>query len=345
MNMPSTIVIFKLGSLGDTVMSLPFFHRIAELHPNARRVLLTNHPVATDAAPAETILGNSGLVHDFIAYPVGLRSPAKLWALRAKLKGLGADTLFYLKECTSVSHGLRDWAYFRLCGFSRIPGAPVTPDRCRYRAEPDTGFLERECERLARCLASIGPVDLKARANWDLRLTPAERATGRAALAGLGTAPCVVVNMGGKVAQNDWGAANWHALADRLAARHPDWGLFTVGAPQDRARAEELARHWRGPFADLCGRLSPRESAAAMESARLFVGHDSGPLHLAWVSGLSCVGLFSGYNPPRIWHPFIGRHVILHEMGGIDRISVHAVEDAVEEAWNWPKTQGLTGPA
>jgi len=32
---------------------------------------------------------------------------------------------------------------------------------------------------------------------------------------------------------------------------------------------------------NLCGRLSPRETAAVIERARVFLGPDSGPMHLA----------------------------------------------------------------
>lgn len=328
MNHSGTVVIFKLGSLGDTVMSLPFFHRIAERHPQARRVLLTNIPVAANAAPAESVLDASGLVHEVVSYTIGLRSVSKLAELRNRLASFEADTLFYLQECDSVLRAARDLAFFRTCGIARVVGAPLVPDLRRRRRNPQTGLAEPECERLARCLAAIGPFDLKARSSWDMRLTEDERRRGCQPLETLGAARRIAINMGGKVARNDWGRERWRALMQRLGARHAGLGLFVVGAEQDAERGAEIGAAWPGPFVNLCGRLAPRLSAAALETATVFIGHDSGPLHLAAASGVTCVGLYGDKNPPGAWHPYFGRHWIIHDMRGVERITVDAVESA-----------------
>jgi ADP-heptose:LPS heptosyltransferase len=80
---------------------------------------------------------------------------------------------------------------------------------------------------------------------------------------------------------------------------------------------------------DACGRLNPRESAAAMRQAVAFIGHDSGPLHLAAATGVSCVGLFGNLNQPQRWHPRGPQHRIIHRMNGLDTISVADVMAAV----------------
>ena len=77
-----TIVIYRLGSLGDTIVALPCFTAVTRLFPNARKVLLTNKPISTKAAPIESILGaGTGFFDTSIAYPVGTRSPGALFAL------------------------------------------------------------------------------------------------------------------------------------------------------------------------------------------------------------------------------------------------------------------------
>jgi heptosyltransferase III len=66
---------------------------------------------------------------------------------------------------------------------------------------------------------------------------------------------------------------------------------------------------------NLCGVTSPRETAAVMGRATLFVGHDSGPMHLAAAVGIRCVALFSARNLPRVWFPFGTNHrVIYHDV-------------------------------
>lgn len=322
------IVVYRLGSLGDTVVALPCLHKVAQAFPDAERILLTNVPVNAKAAPLEAILGGSGLVHGYMSYPVGTRSFAELSGLRTRLRRLGADTLVYLTPSRGLAGALRDQLYFRLCGFKHIVGTPLKQDLQRHRRGID-GMLERECERLARCLAPLGKIPLDDPASWDLRLSADEREAAASALGVAAQHPRIAINMGGKVAQNDWGESNWHALVTRLRVVCADHAIVIVGATEDDARAVRIGSLWPGPVANLCGRVSPRVSAAAMAGARVFVGHDSGPLHLAASVGLPCVGLYGDYHEPRKWHPHGDQHRILHEMKGVLAIDVETVAQAV----------------
>lgn len=322
------VVIYRLGSLGDTVVVLPCLHAVARAFPDAERVMLTNVPVSAKAAPLETILGGSGLVHRYMAYPVGTRSLGALRALRASLRALDARTLVYLTPSRGLVAAWRDLLFFRLCGFTTIIGIPLTRDLQHNRPGLDD-CIERECHRLARTIAPLGPVDLEDPDQWDLHLTIAERQAASAALGTVEHRPRIAINMGGKVAKNDWGEANWRSLVTRLAASSGHHALVFVGGPEDSARAARVGSAWPGPVVDLCGKVSPRVSAAAMSGSRVFVGHDSGPLHLAAAMGVDCVGLFGDNNPPCKWHPVGASHRIVHDMRGVQDIAVGTVAEAV----------------
>lgn len=336
------VVIYRLGSLGDTVVALPCFHKIAQLWPNAERIVLTNFPVSSKAAPLEAILRGGGLIHQAIAYPVGTRSVRELWLLARRLRALRADVLVYLTAPRGLASAFRDWLFFRLCGFKEILGAPLNEDLqvCRTARDAPNGPLvqERECERLARCLASLGSIDLDDPAVWDLQLTASELAAGAAVLAPLRATRYFAINMGGKAQEKDWGLGNWRGFLERLSGLYPGAGLLIIGAAEDSTRAQEILDVWEGPYVDVCGKLNPRESAAAMRHAVAFVGHDSGPLHLAAASGVRCIGLFGNFNRPHRWHPRGRQHRIIHRMSGIHTITVTEVLDAIRDIM--PQRQG-----
>ncbi len=67
-----------------------------------------------------------------------------------------------------------------------------------------------------------------------------------------------------------------------------------------------------------------------MAGSVLFIGHDSGPQHLASCMGVRCVGLFGNKNAPRQWHPWGEGHTVIHEMRGTLAIEVERVARAVE---------------
>jgi heptosyltransferase III len=327
------IIVYRLGSLGDTVVAVPCFHKIAERFPGREIIALTNIPVSSKAAPLASILLNGGLISRAIAYPVGTRDPIKLLKLGLAVRATGADTVVHLQR-RSTREARRDVNFFKFFGVKTIIGAPVTSDLANWRIDPVTGEQEFEAVRLARCLESLGAVDLDTPAAWDLRLTQAEQAAADDVLAPLGGAPFIAVNMGGKVAEKDWGEANWSQTLMGVAGVD-GLGLVFVGGPEDADRADRLRSTWRGPVANLCGRLAPRETAAALGRARLFVGHDSGPLHLAAAMQTRCVGIFGGYNLPHRWHPYGVGHTVLHDMRGVSHITPARLVEAITANLNY----------
>ncbi len=126
----------------------------------------------------------------------------------------------------------------------------------------------------------------------------------------------IAVSVGTKVQAKDWGRENWRALLGRIAERFPKRVLLLVGAAEESEASEFAAKGWcecgGGPVVNLCGKLTPRESAAALARARLFVGHDSGPMHLAAAVGTPVVAIFAARNIPRQWFPFGEQHRVVY---------------------------------
>jgi len=337
------ILIFRIGSIGDTVIALPCFHRIARTFPNARRIVVTNRPVSVKAAPVESVLGHSGLIDDFIYFSPATRNLRELLELRERIRETGAHTLIYMSP-RSWFGAIRDISFFRWCGIRHIIGAPLARDLRQVRIDQTTGTTEREAERLARCLAPLGNIEVSDRALWDLQLLPEEMDAANAFLKPLRGASFITVNVGGKVSRKDWGDAHWIDLLRLMAPEYADFALVLLGSEDEFERCGRLGADWPGPTLNLCGKLTPRESAAVMKRASLFVGHDSGPMHLAAAVGTPCVAIFGDFNPPNRWHPFGAEHRIIHDMRGVHSISpvevcaaVHSVISArVEPATHVP---------
>jgi len=325
--------VYRLGSLGDMVVALPALHLVARAFPEAERRMLTNVPVSSKAPAAAAILEGSGLVQGYMRYEVGTRSARELLGLWWTIVRWRPEVLVYLGSARGVKAAQRDEAFFRLCGVRRIVGVPLTEGMQRnyYGAASGgkdhamgDGHLEPEAGRLARCigqLAAVGdiadPGRLNDAASWDLHLSEAEResaarATGAEALA----VESVAVSVGTKVQAKDWGKENWRSLLGRMAAEFPGRALLLLGAAEESEASEFAAESWRanggGVVVNLCGVLTPRESAAAIERARLFVGHDSGPMHLAAAVGTRVVAIFAARNIPRQWFPFGKQHQVVY---------------------------------
>jgi heptosyltransferase III len=310
------LLIYRLGSLGDTLIALPALHLVARAFPDAERRMLTNFPVNVKAPPAAAILENTNLVHGYFRYAAGTRSPRELISLWWQLLRWRPEVLVYVGASRGVESAHRDARFFRLCGISRLIGVPLTEDMQQNRWDESEQALEPEGARLARNLAELGDANLETPASWDLLLTDKENARAKEVLVATAGRPLIAVSVGTKVQSKDWGRDNWQALLNQVAKLYPDHALALCGAAEESVASEFAAEGWRhnpaAPVINLCGILTPRESAAVFAQARLFVGHDSGPMHLAAAVQTPCVAIFAARNKPRVWFPYGKQHRVLY---------------------------------
>lgn len=305
------ILIYRLGSLGDMVVALPCFHLLARVFENKTRILLTNTPVHSKAPPASSVFADTGLVHGYLGYSVGSRNPRELSKLGWQIRRLGIESLVYLSVPRGEAAVKRDALFFRLCGVKEIIGIPLG-DLGTHLYDPIAGRHEAEFGRLARCVAELGDPRVHDVASWDLLLTGKERARAENSLRRLQGAPFLAVGIGSKKSVTDWGIENWMTLMPKLHRRFREYALVFVGAKEDRPAIDEIADRWPGKFLNLGGDLSPRESAAVIERGDLFLGVDSGPMHLAASVGTPCVAIFSAHNVPGMWFPCGDGHEIIY---------------------------------
>ena len=326
------ILIFRPGSLGDALVSIPMFHLLARRFPAADRRVLCYRPMSPVYASLKSVLDGTNLVNgyfevDFHRVRHQLRAQLEL---RRQLRSWRPDLLVYMTMPRSLPRTLAEVAFFRSCGIRRIAGAVYTKSLREYRWIPERNTFEHEAERIARCLGELGDPKLGDPRSWDLRLAPIERARAAAAVRdSIGDRDFIAFATGTAMDVKDWGENNWRKLTERLAGVAGSYGLALVGAEADRARSETLARLWPGPSLNLAGKFSPRENAALMELATMFVGHDSGPMHLAANVGLPCVAIFSAHNKPGPWFPFgHGHRVIYHQVEcydcGLEKCELYA---------------------
>jgi heptosyltransferase-3 len=312
------ILIYRLGSLGDTIMALPCFHLIKERYPQADITLLTNKPVANKAAPLEAVLGEkSYFFNRIIDYPVGTRNPLLLLLILLKIRALGIDTMVNLAAARTGESSRRDRRFFRLAGIKNMIGFPSAEDFITD-INPLTGLYDWEANRLTKRLEELGRIDLGDQRYWDLKLDENETGAARAALVSFPEdSRFIAISAGTKMQSKDWGIKNWQGLIKKLSLSLKDeWKLIMIGAAEEYALSETCLQGWEGESLNLCGKISPRVSAAVIARAALFIGHDSGPMHIAGCVGTPCIAVFAAISLPRQWFPRGERnHIIYHQTG------------------------------
>jgi heptosyltransferase-3 len=306
------ILIYRLGSLGDTVVALPALHLVRRVFPQAQLSLLTNKPVASKAAAMESVLGPE-FFSEVMDYPVGTRNPAKLLAVAKRIRAGNFDAVVNLAAARGRWKARRDHMFFGLCGVRKTIGFPREKGDFEVLPREDGQLYESESFRLLKRLRSIGEASLDDPSFWELNLEQEELQKGETLISSL-SGPVLVASFGTKAQANEWEEENWTKLLDKLRSQLPTWRLFTIGSADEAELAARCGAGWGEAFSNMCGRLSPRESAGLLQRSQLFIGHDSGPMHLAAAVGTPCVAIFSARNPPGQWFPArSGHHCLYHK--------------------------------
>lgn len=318
---PRRVVVFHVGSLGDTLVALPSFWAVRDAFPHARRVMLTKRPARDTIPVGRDILEGSGLFDDYLlfegdhhAYGRNLQ-PWRKWLgvlnLVRKLRAGRFDLAVYLApSARDPAQVRRDKLFFRLAGIRHVIGSHA-PDNAG-----SAGAL-LEAERVLSRLADspVAPAPLN-RVRRDLALTPADRCAIDGWLASQPRAPSdaglwVAFAPGSNLQSKLWPEDRFVATGMALIDRFGIWPVV-VGGPEDTALADRLLRAW-GRGINAAGALPVRQSAALLERCRLFVGNDTGTMHLAAACDVRCVALFSARDVPGKWEPMGEGHRVLRK--------------------------------
>ena len=96
----------------------------------------------------------------------------------------------------------------------------------------------------------------------------------------------------------EWALVRYAALIDSMADRF-DAECVLVGAPEDRAKCDQVAATTRVGAINAAGEISLGEFIALLSLCNGFVGNDSGAMHVAGALGIPTVGIFGSTNPVR----------------------------------------------
>jgi heptosyltransferase I len=286
------VLIVRLSAVGDCVQTMPLVCAVRDHWPEAH----ITWAVGKGAAP---LVEACDAVDQMIVLPKRfVTSPSLLWRLRCELQHERFD--FSLDPQGLTKSGLVAWlcGARRRIGFARPAAREVNP---WLQTELVASRAAHRVERYLELLRPFGIVQPSVR--FDLKI-PREAEAKAAEMGG----DYVVLNPGA-----GWDSKRWPIERYAQVARHlVDGGLRSVitwGGTQELAWAERIVAE-SGGATILAPATTLLELAVILRQARLFVGSDTGPLHMAAAVGTPCVALF-GASRAAACGPYGPGHVVL----------------------------------
>ncbi|MFM8801503.1 MAG: glycosyltransferase family 9 protein [Tagaea sp.] len=296
-----SVLVVKLGALGDVVQSLGPIRAIRRAHPKARLIVLTA-PAFADlfaADPDVDEVWRDTRPHKFNVFG--------LLALRARLRG-GRFQRVYDLQTSSRSN-----LYFKLMGPRRPEWSGIAPGCSHPHANPARDALhtvDRQRDQLK--MAGIDDVP-----DTDLSWLSAD-------LAGFKLPdPYVLLVPGGAPTRpkKRWPVAKYAALAQELVA-HGATPVVLGGKAE--APLGEAIRAASPRVRDLTGKTSFAEIAALARGAGAAIGNDTGPMHLIARANCPSIVLFGSDSDPALCAPR-GAEVAIVRRGNLEGLGVDEV--------------------
>ena len=301
------ILVIRHGALGDLVQSMGPFQAIRTHHPGARITLLTSPAFAVFMQECPWF---DGIWQD--RRPEWHQVPEWL-RLRRRLAEGSFDRVYDLQTSSRSS------LYIHAFGRRRPEWSGTAAGASHRHVNPDRDLmhtLDRQAEQLRIAgIANVPATDL----SWV-----------KADISRFGLRqPYALVVPGGSAHRRGkrWPADYYLALCQRLLAASLQPVL--IGGADEVHLTRVLAEQCPGAR-DLADQTSIEELATLARVAKLALGNDTGPMHVAAASGCPALVLFSDHSDPALCTPRGAKVSVLHEPE-LAALTVDRVWEAVEK--------------
>jgi ADP-heptose:LPS heptosyltransferase len=294
------ILFVRLRSLGDTVLSTPLYSALKAWRADLRISVLVE-------SPNDEVLHNNPDLDQVISI-AGTESglPGSLYARWVALKRVHAGRF----DCCINLHGGSTSAWLTALsgaehrvGLNRFRKSFVYNVRIDVPERKPTGEKQHTVEYQMEWLRRLG---LPQSPIPPLRLVPdpSLRLIVRNKLLNAGLDPArdyMVIHPASKFHTKEWTADGFAEVTDDLNTGHGAQ-VVLVGGPGEGAKLKQVAARCQTSPMVFQG-LSVSELVCLIQRAKLFIGNDSGPTHIAAALQVPVVVLF-GSSDSYVWYPW-----------------------------------------
>jgi ADP-heptose:LPS heptosyltransferase len=298
------ILFIRLRLLGDIIFTIPSIEIFKKYYPDTSIYYVVEEE---SREIAELIPG----IHQLIVIPRKMGF-FKMWKFRKDIRSLGIDTV------VDFHSGPKGAQLTRLTG-AKVRIGYKTPNRNfaynkltpRKFGNSFTHSVYNQAKLLEHLNIPIDsetipqypviPIDESRIRDW-VKLLVNEKDKKKA-----------VIHVGAGKTSRDWGIENFASLVQKLKQNENknetenDWSIFIVGKnDEEKKKGEYLEKHFQ--IHNLTGKISLLELLYLISRSTVYVGADSGPLHLASLTSTPLVGLY-GPNIPEISGPWREKNV------------------------------------
>lgn len=287
------IYIFRPGALGDILIAAPLFYSIKSKFPNSELILISEKGSRLNHVSAQMVVNLIPEIDKTILYPASTVI-GKYNFFKSTLDVSENNSIVYLNysRCSMI-HVLRDFLFFKIVGFKKtysfwnyIKNSAVSKKR----------FIP-EFQRLFNIT-----IDLTASNKLPLNFILNSTIVKEKNKFKIFSAPF------GKAKSKRWPIERYNKFYDELGSL--GYEIIVCGSKDEEEDFYKIGWHNKSYIKGLFG-LQFKELVDNIKDSIIYVGNDTGPMHLAALLKIKCIALFSDTNRDTNWSPYGSNHEIL----------------------------------
>lgn len=294
------ILLIRLRRIGDIVMTTPAVHHLRRTFPHARLTYMV------ESAYAELVDGHPDL-DQILAIPPHAGIP-EFFSLIRKIRRTGFDAVVDF-------HGGPRAAWLTVfSGAQWKLGYHIKYKHFIYDLKLSRSPENGPVHSVINHINLVSLLSGRKENNIRLRIAPPKIQEKKKIESfiqnpGISKRKLVTLHIGAGNRFRDWGENNLIQLCKKLCIL-PDITVVLAGGKEDQPAAERISSHIRNNIFSLAGCLNLRELAVLINKSQLFVGPDSGPMHIAATTNTPIIAYF-GPTLPAHFSPWQARCTIL----------------------------------
>lgn len=280
--MEKRILIVRLSAIGDSILSVPVLNALRKHYPDAKIAWVT------ERSSAQLLKEHQALDELFVISKQTFKSVKEMLRLRKQLQAWKPDTTIDLQGLTKSS--LIAWlsgAKHRL-GFNRdtFDGRELSTFFNNQLYAPDSQHI---VDRGMDLLGLLGIQDKTVA--FHLPELEEDNDFARQTLLKQGlSGDYATINVGAGWPSKIWPSERYAQVANHLGRQHALPSLVVWSGEQERLAAVEVVSQSK-TFSKLAPATSLTQLRSLIRRCRLFIGSDTGPMHLAAALGVPTIGM------------------------------------------------------
>jgi len=261
------VLVFRIGSLGDSIVTLPTLFYLKKKYPDANFFLLTNR------ANGKINVRQIFQLYKFFAKYFFYHSKNNALFLLPKINSYKFDLIFNLAPNRNQLQKIFDFIYFKLLVGCKKYYSDTKPNR----NIPEYKRLLNITNAKNNFIEYLPKIKLKKKNN-------------------------IVFCCGSKKINYQWEIEKYIQIGKHINKIYPKEKIIFLGDKNDYQKSQQIINQINNGI-NFCGKLTIKKSIILFSKVKFYFGEDTGTMHLAGLAGCPVVAFFNYRNPSKKWLP------------------------------------------